>query len=317
MKRLCFLVLFIFTFVLAFSAPIKTALVFKKGDTHSYKIRLISFSEKKISGQKSSQREKADLYMDFAIGDIKENGDADISISVRRVVFDSNAYGMKYSFDSKKDKITQGHAVRIIPLLSGMFFQATLSPSGEISEILGMEKVKEKFNSIMKEGTTKKEREELETKKNQEIEDSILRAADLNNLIDIRLVKFSSEEINVGDNWGHTDEIKGKTPLNLKQKIAFDKLEGGMLYLKSTSTVSSDPEKSTENSGLISISSDLSGTSEGKYELYESNLWLKNGRRSVKTQGIQTLRVSGQKSQSQKIKLNRIVIMNAIEAGGK
>ncbi len=241
-----------------------------------------------IGGQIQEILQDTEFSYVYTVEEVNSSGDMIIAIRYDSIRFNQHGPFGYVSYDSDNPPQKVHPAALGYDVMVGESFRITVSETGEIISVTGMDFILDKLLQRMSipEGADENTVKETLSEQfgDQALKDSI------GNLFAV----YPSFPVRVGDSWEKTEDTAIGFPMRVVTTYTLDDISSGQARVKSSSVIHSRDESDPVNMGGMSLRYEVSGSQEGSTILDVDRGWTIRGQVSQKIGG-KVLVISGEK----------------------
>lgn len=229
-----------------------------------YYIKMIT--EQKISQTLMGQEQNAEIAMgmgiDFDVNDVNDNGNAWIRYTYRWAKLSQKTPMGEIEYDSAKGESpvpleAQGYAA-----LLGEGYALQITPSGEVKEVKGLEKMRSNIQAKLPEGPI---REGAMKGLEQYLGEKAIKEQ-----TESSMAIYPDKPVGIGDSWSRTFVLSYGLAAIIDNTWTLKNRENGVATIEVVSNIKPNPQAKPMEMGTTKISHEFSGKQQGLVKIKES-----------------------------------------------
>lgn len=240
----------------------------KQGETFNQVLTTNQTLNQTIQGQQQGMNQTVTMGYTFDIDTVNTDGSATITVTYRSVAMDQQSPAGSISYDSENPPDTIPAGAEALAALVGQSFQLLLSPSSEILDIQGADRMIANMMDALgmpNDSTTAAIREGLD----KQFGTNAIKAS----MFTI-LGVYPERPVAVGDTWTKTGAVMAGLPLLERITYKLKNMEDSSALVEVNATLEPDPEAPPLMMGPVEIKYDVSGTQTGTMQIDPTTGWV-------------------------------------------
>ena len=242
---------------------------FAKGDVHRMNVILEQALEQTVRGHKQVIRQRVGVGYSFTVLDVTVDGSAALRVKYNSTaVAQKSPYG-QVEYDSAHPPRDVPPPARGMAALVGQTFTATVTPSGRVTDIKGMDavlkSVLEKMN--LPEGPARAASEKLLRQ--------MLSAANVRSSLQGLLAVYPGRPVAMGDTWNQKTQVDSGFPLVMETSYTLKAVQGGAATIALHAKASSNSQAPPVDLGQAKLRYDLTGEQIGTIAVGQQDGWIR------------------------------------------
>lgn len=258
----------------------------QKGYTYDLQMTTDQDIEQEVQGRKMDAKNITGMGFILEVIDVPQPGQFYVKLTYRSMAMKMDAMGTSVDYDSSRPDEYVPPEAQGVAALVGESIYATITEDGRTIDIQGFDELLDKvFNKI--DIPYGEQGEMLKNQMKAQFGEEALKG-----VFDQITPYYPSYPVGPGDSWNQSIDLSGMIPIMMDINYTFRERKAGMIIIDMTAQVRSSNEPL--DMGPISMRFNLTGSSTGWMEVYETTGMMSKGETDMTFSGSMNVAYSGQ-----------------------